>query len=908
MSHIKLYNSILIFLCITSNIFSVLSELSELSKLEDAVYFELRCCIFTVIDHLSYSIKLQRDMDLILYGYLVPSAATETKTDMYMSVFYIYTNCSFAEWLQNKLFKFIEKFPIFYQTKFQNTNNNEFNKPFVRPNQIDKLIEIDSFVKRSINILLPNFVHLTDPRDYDTSLLKTMLLLHLKIHFLTLPSDTKQPPSDDVVVRSILKIMNLIQTFMATNCDVHTYNKKYFNDDTYFIKSSHFFDFWITKSADKNVVIEKVLKIIDELGLEDSNKYCNTDQMLLINVIAENPDHPVLWEISHAEVYTNSKTIKIYQLIQKIEKRECDLELIFWYQESIFYAIVKLTYNKIITALQQGTLLKPEDIVKSIPKFIELPTDVTDYFTSGIYDTDVKNEQINNDNIKEKLIKKITDLRDSITNIILETYNTTENQDVSNLDEFTTYMNSNSEKFYCYISVCKFLRKEFTKYYIPFIRDVPKVEHIVYEDVKIDEIVQSDVDDKLTDSSRCQYVRDLYSLCLEATTFLKMAFGKEDAVRNEYAKQASIILTTIRKRSIDVIERCTYKDCRDLLKVSYHIYVVLNPKHTDHLKSSQAPMFMSLIMSILNSYGIDHCSPPKFNFLLLNSTYLEAIGNDDVLNKRLNSFVQSLEIYRNIPMVANYSTFLNIDNFYKTYLEETALFTKYKHKFSFFYKGERKYIDEIYKNITAINLDPSHVFKLYDIYFKFVLVSVFYKVCVFAHYSVIPNHPKKNLLRFDDCDDFHHQYKMLLNIENFPSNLSLLVSIVDQFSSIVYDLCYQRAEITKNYLQKNKSKGEIPHFKVFGRECDSDNLYLKVGKVKEHTEKQFEKFGIFITKIIEEIQETPEKPKTITEKLKAIRKPIKTQLLEKVFEDMTVDTCELVKAANKMLTKLIINV
>ncbi|CAI6349062.1 unnamed protein product [Macrosiphum euphorbiae] len=906
MSRIKLYNFILISLCIMSNNFSVLSELLELEK---AVYIKLRSSIFPINDNVSYSIKLHSDMDLILYGYLVPSAATETKTDMYMSVFYIYTNCSFAEWLQNKLFKLIEKFPIFYQSKFQNTYNNEYNKRFVRKNLIDELRKLDSAVKRFINILLHNFLHLADSRDYDTSLLKTMLLLQFKINFLTLPLDTKQPPSDDEVVRSILEIMNLIQMFMATNCDVHTYNKKYFTADEYFIKKSHFFDFWITKSADTNNSIEKIFNIMNQLCLEDSKKYCNTEEMLLVNIVAENPDHPVLWEISHAEVYTNSKTIKIYQILQKIEKRECDLELIFWYQESIFNAIVKLIYSKIITALQEGTS-KPEDIVQSIPKFIELPTDVTDYFTSITNDKDEKNEQIKTDDIKEKLIKKISDLRDSITSIILETDNATVAQKVSNLDEFTTYMNSNSEKFYCYISVCKFLRNEFSKYYIPFIRNLSKVEHIVYEDVLIEKIVQSDVDDKLTDISRCQYVRDLYRLCLEATTYLNMTLGKEDAVRNEYTKQASKTLTKIRNRSIEVIEWCTLKGCRDLLKVSYHIYVVLNPMHTDHLKSSQVPMFMSLIMSILNSYGIDHCSPPKFNFLLLNSTYLEAIGNDDVLNKRLNSFAQRINVYQNVSIVENFSTFLNIHNFYKTFIEQTALFTLNKHTISFFYKGERKYIDEIYKNISAINLDPSHVFKLYDIYFKFVLGSVFYKVWRFAYYLVIANHPKSNILRFYDCDDFHHQYKMILNIENFPSNLSILVSNVDQLSTIVYDLCYQRAEITENYLKKNKSKGEIPHFKVFDREYDSDNLYLKVGKLKENTENHFEKFGIFVTKIIEEIQEKPEKPKCIKEKLIhfALSKPIKTELLEKDFEDTTVNTSELVKAANNMLTKLIINI
>ncbi|CAI6368707.1 unnamed protein product [Macrosiphum euphorbiae] len=640
------------------------------------------------------------------------------------------------------------------------------------------------------------------------------------------------------------------------------------------------------------------------MGLEDSNKYCTTDQMLLVNIVAENTDHPVLWEISHAEVYTNSKTIKIYQILQKNEKRECDLELIFWYQESIFDAITKLIYSKIITALQKGTS-KPEEIVKSIPKFIELPTDVTDYLTSEINDTYEKNKPINTDDIKEKLINKITGLRDSFKNIILETYNRTENQDVSDLDKFTTYMDSLSEKFYCYISVCKFLRKEFTKYYIPFIRDLSKVEHIVYEDVSIEKNVRSNGYNKRTESSRCQYVRDLYSLCLEATTFLKMTLGRENAVVHEYTQQVSTILSTIRKWSIEVIERCTYNGCRDLLKVSYHIYVVLNPKHTDHFKLSQSKILMSMIMSILNTYGIDHCRPPKFNFLLLNSTYLEVIGYDDVLSKRLNSFVLSLENYLHIPIVENYSCFLNIYCFFENYLHKTDFFTKYKHMISFFYKGERKYIDEIYENICAITMDPSHVFKLYDIYFKFILGSEFYKVCVFVNYSINADH-QSNLLRLNDCYDFYRQYKMLLNPKHFLANLSILVSNVDRFSSMVFDLCKERANIIENYLTNHKSKKKIPHFDVFGPEQYSNDLYLKVAKLKENTEMQFEKFGTFIKIKLEEI------PKTIIafkDRFKHFihRKP-KTILIEKVFEGMTLKTCELVKAANNMLSELIINI
>lgn len=102
---------------------------------------------------------------------------------------------------------------------------------------------------------------------------------------------------------------------MATNCDVHTYNQKHYNGDEYFIISSHIFDFWITISANKKDFSENIFLSLDTLGLENK-KYLNTNQKLLVNIMAQTPDHPVLREIPQVEVNTNSKTITIYQILQ----------------------------------------------------------------------------------------------------------------------------------------------------------------------------------------------------------------------------------------------------------------------------------------------------------------------------------------------------------------------------------------------------------------------------------------------------------------------------------------------------------------------------------------------------------------------------------------------------------------
>lgn len=115
-----------------------------------------------------------------------------------------------------------------------------------------------------------------------------MLHMYFTIHFLTLLPDTKEPPSDDVGIRSILEKVNLIQMSMATNCDVHTYNQQHYNGDEYFIISSHFFDFWITISVNKNHFSENIFLSLDTLDLENK-KYWNTDQKLLVNIVAQTP-------------------------------------------------------------------------------------------------------------------------------------------------------------------------------------------------------------------------------------------------------------------------------------------------------------------------------------------------------------------------------------------------------------------------------------------------------------------------------------------------------------------------------------------------------------------------------------------------------------------------------------------
>ncbi|XP_060842425.1 uncharacterized protein LOC132922757 [Rhopalosiphum padi] len=884
MFKIKPYKMFIILYIMSIQFNIIATELSQLQ--ENNIYQELD---YTILNDFSNKITLF-DIDYIIYAYLVPSTGSEVNKYIKLNMFYMFMNCSFAEWTQHKLFKFVRKFPLFHQATFLNKYNNVFNKNYKR--LLDNLSDIKTYVQRFVDILLCNFLHLANSRDYDTSFIKTLLLLKLKIHFLTLPSKNdeeqiKVNTSDVVVIRSILRIMNSIQKFMVTNCNVYKPNEEYRDN---IIKSTNIFGFWITKSAETNDLVDKILEHINKLDLE--NKRCYTQQMLLTYIVTDTPSSIISREISNAKVETKFGTIMIYQIVQQIEKHDGDLELILWYQESIYNAIVKLIYNKAIAALNICPYAVTV-IVNSIPNFLDLPDDFTDLFAIEYYTTDEK----------IKLIDGITKLRNSITNIILETDDLTQFIEVSNFVEFTTYINSSSEDFFCFFSLLKFLRKEFAKYYIPFISNPTKIEEIVkYKNVPIREIVRSDVDDKLS-NSMCQYVRDLYGLCLDLTIILNMIEGKAKDVIDQYLSRANTILTTIRERSIDVMQWCTYKECGDLLKVSYDLYVVLNPKHRDHFKFHQKPM-ITMVMSILNTYGIDHCNPPNFNFLLLINTNFEDIGNDDIYKNRLNSFVKTLGINQNSRMISNFDLYLNIDDFYQHYISKANFSAEDIQMISFFWKGEKKNIDEVYKNINAIIIHPSHVYAFYDLYFKFVIGILYSKMWVILHFLTIKISPKINIFNSDECLMFLNLCELYLNISNFPQHLSVLVIKVSKLSSLLFKLCSRQDIIFKEYeeMSNKKNQSEIKELSPQDNELSSDenstSFYTQILDMKSEIDRLFEMSGMFVLS----------KTKTVSlDFLTQFFKP-NAKFVKKVFNNMTQDFCYSLVTAYNILTDILINI
>lgn len=839
----KLLN-IFIFFCIISFEFNVFAN--QLSDLSNNINEKLNMTVKDLSNN-TYTISVfPIESITIYYAHFDSSEDLEVNKCRKLNIFYIFMNCSFADLIQIKLHEFIRMFPLPYKSKFQNIyktiyKNNLFNI-------ITILNNIQFCVRRFIDTLLSNFIYLSNSnQNYDTSLLKTLLLLNFKIDFVILNKEI-----GNVVIRSILGIINLIQSFESTNCGEFTSEQNNLvHTPPDFSQPREFFGYWIkTPKSD----IQKTLSVIKSLGLY-SRTVCSAGEMVLRNFLKRNRTS-ISNEIYYAKVKTKCGTIVIYQILRLITKRhQCDFKFILWYQESIVNVIVKLIYTKIITALHNKSS-KRGDIVQLIPNFIHLPHDFAGLFKKK----------------EDELIKIITNRRDSMTDITLP-----HASEYSSFKHFTTALKSKKNEFLCFISLLNFLRDEYAN--VPFVTDSLSFTHIMKLTNNLLSIVNSvPQEDNSLWYSMCTFVRDLYSLCLKVTIIFKMIDGKDEDSADNYTRQMHIILKTIRERSIMVIERCTHKGCKNLLRVLYDICVVLDLQHFEKFTQHQSRI-MTMTMSILNEYAIDHCNPPNFSYLYFKSIDFKATGYNNILKNRFDTFLRSIQTNQNPRIMVNLDEFLNIKYFYQNYVVKDNFFTEYIHKITFFWNGEKKNIQEIYENISSMVLHPTRVYQFYNVYFELVIGLVYHKIWDFIHNIIINSNMETDTYNSDECLNFSNLCSMLLKDNNFPNNCSILLAALRQFSTLVYKVCSQKIKISMKYIKIININEATTVLENHETNVALNALY--VGLKVQH---QFKKVGIIVQQ---------EKPLSLSS----------VKPYSEIFNNLNVKFINSIKSANKMMTK-----
>lgn len=191
-------------------------------------------------------------------------------------------NCEFAAWTQEKLIQFIETFRLLYNLKFYALYN--FTHRNNQENRNEPLKKIANYTLRFIDVLLKYVSFHKFDLLIETDLMKSLISFYLKINIIKNTNkymseilgtnNTKFEWSDNVIIRSVLKTVNSIQSFIFQNCNFPSYN---YDNKLFFGYSKTQADSYKT---DIDTFFDEIKPMISE-----SLVICNTQHMLLLNII-----------------------------------------------------------------------------------------------------------------------------------------------------------------------------------------------------------------------------------------------------------------------------------------------------------------------------------------------------------------------------------------------------------------------------------------------------------------------------------------------------------------------------------------------------------------------------------------------------------------------------------------------
>lgn len=820
-----------------------------------------------------YFTKVLDDNDVYRI-YVYNSIANRTSEDLITNnlyLFFIRINCKLADWTQYQLFNYIRRFPLqlFYNSKFDYKYKNVTNLD--HENQENELIFIAEHVEIFVNLLY-NFLDITGPY-YDTSLLMTLVSLQFKMEYILFSINVKRQPkveiSDKTIVKIVIEIMIAIQKFKTTNCPLQEpkFNDKY---SDYINEVKQFYGFWIQYHPMSKETIEDYLKSLRKYIVVKSLS-CTVKKTLLERFIL---DAAISNELANVKVILKQQSNKnsIRELFDKVSQNH-DLELTFLFMESIFDTIMKLLCIKTFEALdeiqQKNQSHQPmydisDDIMKTFMTINFLILTDTNYilpnYLTNCFAILASKKQFTLEELK-KHKETIENYSKTIDNIIIfdvDKEPTSKQLIVKTklltLTEFTDIIQLYYSDLECFKRLHKFLRIEYSKYYIPFLNNSKKINNFI---VGSDEesLLQKQQSNNNMDvdqfNDQCNYISGLRNLCFGIDLLLKFIGDKNENKKSEYQKIAStaflkkvnIIFITIKKLSLKVIDHCAENINRDLLKMSYDIYILFNYSFEDKNNMHTRKPLLYAIMTYLNTYSINNCVSPNF---LFSNTDFGVLKNINKLSKRLNEYINSLEelnLNKLNKETVSKSKVLDINGFYNEHVQNSPVFTRYGKRLIFFWKGEKKYIYEIFENIKSIILNHSHVLEFYNIYFKFIITTLFCEITVvFDDLKLDYDNRSKSKVDLQKYANFHELFNGCLMKDNYPKYFSEILTEIRLFLSYVFDQFYNKITVSTNLIENTSGK----HFDGDNVGDEINNIVLNVNTMKIQIENRINEIGIFI--------------------------------------------------------------
>lgn len=676
---------------------------------------------------------------------------------------YTAVGCTVAQWTANKIYELVRSSPLFYQRKFH--DNGIYTDAFIEHFQVS----FKSFIwaiENNASLFMNALNNLIDTQPYgsyykDMSVLENLTSLLVKIHFL-IPIPQEPLLNDDIdthfnVIRSLLEDIAAFQTYLSVNCWERP-NKN---------KDSQFTDFWVTAPRLAHVFIQETFYFSNvtniNLILNDEWK-CLPRQIILANFVEYSPYDLISVnanDISNTYVFINDTPIGTIKDIFALINKSHNYNMIFWYQDSVINAIMKLLFHELVSKLNkdksylQYCLQKIRDIhniiIKDSTKF---PAHLVKGFT--VLRENAEKEHLLN-------IQELIDFHDAIHNVKL---NISDERLVKDeyLHQLLKTIHLQINDFKCFQQSYRHLKYKYDK------NDYRFTNSNMLLFANYNSIPENNY-------RTCDFVMAIYSICYRGQMF------NEEGIDNEldkmYVKMTFVVLSTVRNYFLYIIKKNIYH--LGLLEMAYAIAPILLNAITkpDSLDLFVTKRIFNVIIAKLNLYGNQHCLTKKKNLLFFNNNNFLEFGDNKSITKSINDFFQKFaENYTesHLRMVCNdlkMYNYINIKYLYKTFVEKSQFINQYENLIFFYWNGQKTTINNICKDIYTFFVNSNHLFVFYDVHFKFYIAIVFIEI----KRILINTNTKsieKSLRKLNNAlNEFKH--------ECFPQYLSPLITKIQTF-------------------------------------------------------------------------------------------------------------------------------
>lgn len=700
--------------------------------------------------------------------------------------FYYVITCMFAQWTINKLYyDILEVTPLFYQREllFHDEYEDEYTESFI--NSLNKFEHtINKFIIRFI-YLIYNYFDLNPDSTYynDNSILKAFVSLKVKMMFISKNYQTK---SHDDIIRIFLNEFNALQNFLVINCSdrliIQNNNNVKFDSQVqgYWIQfyDNRYHEY--SNNENSEHIINDFLSQIQHLySISEPKVNCSLTQLLLENIAFSSPKNPITFNISNAKLkITNTDIISIKDMLNQV-KISYDIEKLFWYQDSVLSAFIKLICSKIINILKSGNYLSETiiDKIKKINNLINHHKKLPAYLIEGFTIlTEVIDKKINAEHL---LFKTLQTYHDSFI-IILPNENDISStsyeqnwNDYLYLEKCMDRIINNFEDFQCFNQSFQYLRDEHDKYYIPLIEKKNTFLHI------------NPINGNDQSNLHCYFVINIYTISFHANIIMNQT--SDDTSSN---KSFLLILRktiyNIRDYLVDILK--TKTENFDLLQMSYNIVTILVNLPEKSVKN--VPLFpfrraLILIMTELNNYGLKYCISLKFDFLLHNNIKFMNFSNNPNNKNDKQSILNNLKniidnrdkenlIFQKVQ--ENDYNYLNIKFLYDNFIKKSNIIKLHNENIMINWNGRKQTIKCIYKESINIVLNPKCVYAHYDVYFKFFIAVLYLKLKTILDSNETSMKKSLSILNKD-----YNINKLDFTIDIFPKELNPLISDIKSF-------------------------------------------------------------------------------------------------------------------------------